>query len=384
MVSHTASLGGAEKALLEFADYLIKKQSSCFIIVPKKGPLINEIRKRKIKYRIIPFGWWTLKKVSSKEKRKQDEVNDKAVFKIQSCITKFQPDWVFTNTIVIPWGAIAAKQMKKPHAWFIHEFGDKDHQFKFRYPFREVLKRIDSLSNIIFVNSDALKKHIAAFTKKDRAVRVYYIIRIDPRRLKTSDNLFYRENSLKIVLVGRILETKGQIDAVLAARELINKGVDLELLLIGKCKAKNAEYLGKIKAIIKSNRLNSRIRIHGYEKNPYPIIKEADICLMCSKNEAFGRVTLEAMLLSKPVIGTEVGGTVEMIKDNYNGFLYTPGDYKELASKIRFFYKKREKIVQFGKKGLCFAKKLTRGEGSSKIYDYLLKTSSHPFDFKDK
>ena len=384
MISHTASLGGAEKALLEFADFLIKKHKSCFIIVPKNGPLIKEIRKRKIKYQIIPFGWWTVKKLSSKEKCRQNKINDRAVLKIQSCISRFKPDWVFTNTIVIPWGAIAARRMQKPHAWFIHEFGDKDHRFKFRYPYKDIIKIINSLSNIIFVNSEALKKHILSFTSKDKTIRVYYKIIIDPRKLKTSDKLFHRENSLKIVLVGRIVETKGQIDAVLATRELINKKLDLELLLIGKCKTKNAKYLEKIKTIIKADRLNSRIKICGYKSNPYPIMKAADICLMCSKNEAFGRVTLEAMLLKKPVIGTKLGGTVELIKDNYNGFLYKPGNYKKLASQIRYFYKRKDKILQFGKNGLCFAQKLIKGEGPQKIYHYLFKTSLYFVNRKGK
>ena len=43
---------------------------------------------------------------------------------------------------------------------------------------------------------------------------------------------------------------------------------------------------------------------------------------MCSKNEAQGRVTIEAMFYGCPIIGFNSGGTKEIIKDGENGFLY--------------------------------------------------------------
>jgi glycosyltransferase involved in cell wall biosynthesis len=46
---------------------------------------------------------------------------------------------------------------------------------------------------------------------------------------------------------------------------------------------------------------------------------------MCSKNEALGRVTIEAMSRGTPVIGFDNAGTSEIIKHAYNGFLYKEG-----------------------------------------------------------
>ena len=43
---------------------------------------------------------------------------------------------------------------------------------------------------------------------------------------------------------------------------------------------------------------------------------------MCSKNEAMGRVTVEALFNGCPVIGYDGGGTPEIIKDGINGFLF--------------------------------------------------------------
>ena len=47
------------------------------------------------------------------------------------------------------------------------------------------------------------------------------------------------------------------------------------------------------------------------------------VLLMCSKSEGFGRVTVEAMSRGIPVIGYRGGGTVELVKEGVNGFLFT-------------------------------------------------------------
>jgi len=61
----------------------------------------------------------------------------------------------------------------------------------------------------------------------------------------------------------------------------------------------------------------------------------ADLVVVCSRDEAFGRVTVEAMKAGKPVIGARSGGTAELIREGENGLLYTPGEVAELAGAIR-------------------------------------------------
>lgn len=65
-------------------------------------------------------------------------------------------------------------------------------------------------------------------------------------------------------------------------------------------------------------------------------IRMADVVLICSHWEPFGRVTVEAMLAGKPVIAIS-GATVELIHDGVTGLLYDPGNYSVLANKMRYF-----------------------------------------------
>ena len=104
-------------------------------------------------------------------------------------------------------------------------------------------------------------------------------------------------------------------------------------------------------SLVTQGELEDYVTILGYMDDPQPLMERCDLVLMCSRNEAFGLVTLEAMQVGKPVIGTRSGGTLELIKDGFNGLLYTPGDIEELSEKIIYLYDHPEIAQQMGKNG---------------------------------
>jgi glycosyltransferase involved in cell wall biosynthesis len=85
-----------------------------------------------------------------------------------------------------------------------------------------------------------------------------------------------------------------------------------------------------------------------FTQNPFPHVAGADLALMCSRGEGFGRVTVEAMKLGKPVIGARSGGTVELIRDGWNGFLYPLGDIEELGRRIHVLHRDRALLKEMG------------------------------------
>jgi glycosyltransferase involved in cell wall biosynthesis len=68
----------------------------------------------------------------------------------------------------------------------------------------------------------------------------------------------------------------------------------------------------------------------GFVEKPTDMYKISDAVLVCSRNEAWGRVSAEAMIHGKPVIGYKSGGTQEIITDNITGLLYE--NTEELSS----------------------------------------------------
>lgn len=76
-----------------------------------------------------------------------------------------------------------------------------------------------------------------------------------------------------------------------------------------------------------------------------------DVFVIPSIVEAFGLVTVEAMACGKPVIGTNVGGIPDTIKNGINGYLVNPKDPKSLAEKIVFLLESPSLAKRMGKKG---------------------------------
>jgi glycosyltransferase involved in cell wall biosynthesis len=73
----------------------------------------------------------------------------------------------------------------------------------------------------------------------------------------------------------------------------------------------------------------------GHLPNPLDELADADVVLMCSRCEGFGRVTVEAMLLRRPIVAADTCGTVELIENESTGLLYNWGDPLNLADKIQ-------------------------------------------------
>ncbi len=128
-----------------------------------------------------------------------------------------------------------------------------------------------------------------------------------------------------------------------------NRNENIELILIGYALP---DYQSEIEQIITKAEAEKYIKIRPFEEAIYPVMASADAILVTSKNEAFGRVTVESMLLNKPVIGSNSGGTKELIQNGVNGLTYTFGDEQQLADQIQKLIHDtslRDELAEYGK-----------------------------------
>ncbi len=93
-----------------------------------------------------------------------------------------------------------------------------------------------------------------------------------------------------MLLAGRISKEKGQMEAVKALNVLACKGIKLKLLLVGYG---IDDYYNDIKNYVKQHRLEEYVRFIQYTDDLRSLRESADIGLICSVKEAFGRVTVE-------------------------------------------------------------------------------------------
>lgn len=327
ILSHSSDLAGAEKSMLDLFDYLKDKTEidPQFIIRKPLLGLADELKKRGYKYHPLHYTNWAQRNPTQNpiEIGWNNKRNKKAISKIEKIIENIKPVVVITNTIVAPWAAIAASRQKIPHVWFVREFGSSDHGFKFTLGRGETLKQIDALSDLVIANSKTLSKHLKEFINPTKITTLYNpfdINKLEKLAAENTNTPFKFKDSLKLVLVGRIAASKGQAEAAEALGRLNNKGVNVELCLVGQPSNPGDEDL--LNATIKKYDIADRVHKVGHKANPLPYVQMADVGIMASRQEAFGRTTFEYMALGRAVVGAESGATAELITSNENGFLY--------------------------------------------------------------
>ena len=125
-----------------------------------------------------------------------------------------------------------------------------------------------------------------------------------------------------------------------------------------------------------SDETSSYIHLLGFCEKLTEVRKEMDIALICSRMEAFGRVTVEALYYMNYVIAANTGCTKNIIRDGENGQLDRLGDVSQLASKIRNIIIKHDGIEDSLSKSSFEAVDRYSGDIYSKIcsvYDWMEK-----------
>lgn len=338
ILSHSSEIGGAELSMLDFFDFWTKQNSELELLFIVKYPLDKlgpELKKRNWQFKVVDYGSWSSRNfpTDSESIYRNGKRNGRATLEILDNIESFNPDIVMTNTIVAPWAAIASKLLGKKHIWFVREYGDIDHGHDFELGREKMFEDIGIMSELVVTNSVALKKHIASFIDANKIVPLYTpfnvdkIISLSKKKIKSPFSV--KGVQLKAVIAGVIKPSKGQEKAIEAVALLKRKGINVELCIVGQ--ATEPEYFKRIKQLTQDLGVSKQIHFVGRQSNPYAYMEHADIGIMASKMEAFGRVTFEYLCLGKPVVGSAEGGTVEMVRDAYNGFLYSSGDVEKMA-----------------------------------------------------
>ena len=352
MVSHDSRPGGAERALLELIDGLRERGVICSVLLRKRGWLEVELNRRSVPFAVIRHRAWTSARARSKLLNLLALV---MVVPVLSQLRRWDVDVVLTNTSVIPVGALAAALLRKPHVWHIHEFCKKEYGSTFDLGARLSIKIMGSLSALMVVNSKALEEYYERYIPRQQIRMIYQGVNTQAQGQGAERNELRSDRGpgpIGLVLVGAIQEGKGQTDAVRALRRLIDQGTQVELNLVGTGEPAD---LDRVKSAVSRCGLEKSVKFSGQVPDPSPIVKASDIALVCSRSEAFGRATVEAMKLGKPVVGARCGATPELIRENFNGLLYTPGDDQELAQKIKFLIDNPELARQMGENGRRWA-----------------------------
>jgi len=343
-IAHDHGLhAGAELSLWEGVQGLIAANHNIHVVVPGAGKLADRLRDCRVPASVIPYRWWVHSSIRLPFRRLRSHF--RAAARVAGLLHEIKPDVVITNTLTVPVGALAARRARIPHVWYIHEFGREDHGFKFDFGAPLSLAIIRRLSSRVIVNSQAVRDKFRRRIPENQLRVLYYAVDV-PSRAAAGP---IPDEPFRLILVGRICEGKRQEDAVRAVAWLAARGMRPRLSLLGN---ENVAYGNYLRDLARQLGADGQIEFLPFMDDPCSCLARSHIALMCSKSEAFGRVTIEAMKQGRPVIGANAGGTSELIRNGVTGLLYRPMDSGDLGRKIEILAQNRPLLDEMGKNAL--------------------------------
>lgn len=158
---------------------------------------------------------------------------------------------------------------------------------------------------------------------------------------------------IKIGIIGRIVPIKNLEMFLEAARFVADKHPQAQFVIVGRPGVfrDEIEYHQKIIGLIETLNLSDQVSLIEPVEDLPGFISSLDMLVCSSHMETFGRVLIEAMALSKPVVATAVGGVPEVVADGEVGFLVPPNDAGTMAARISQLIEDPNLRQTMGRKG---------------------------------
>jgi glycosyltransferase involved in cell wall biosynthesis len=324
--------GGAETGCYDLAHYLAENKCSSYIVT-SGGELLKYVNKKKVNIIKLP--------VHSKN-----------------------PILIFFNSLVLI-AIILLKNISIVHArsrapawscWldtkitrrkFVTTFHGT---YNFKSLFKKFYNSVMIKSDLIIAGSNFIFSHINEnyfqyLKLKKRFLVIYRGINTDYFDSKTINdsqenqllsNWNIQKDKKLILLPGRLTSWKGQ-EIFIEALNLVNrelKNQNFNAVILGSDQGRNV-YKKKLLRLVEQYRLTNQVKFIDYCKNMPIAYKISDLVVSASiEPEAFGRVSVEAQSMEKPIIASNIGGSNETVINDKTGFLFEAGKSTELSKKI--------------------------------------------------
>ena len=324
--------GGAETGCYDIAHYLPENGCKSFIVT-SGGELLKFVDKNKVKVFRLP--------VQSK---------NPILILINAIILTFII--LFNNISIIharsrapAWSCLIASKITSRK--FVTTFHGT---YNFKSNLKKLYNSVMVRSDLIIAGSNFIFSHIKEnysnyLDQKKKLLVVFRGINVDyfdpTTKLETEEKKLLKqweiEKDKKIILLpGRLTTWKGQ-EVFIEAINLANIELGYEAfyaVILGSDQGRDL-YKKKLIRLSEQYRLTKQLRFIDHCKDMALAYKVSDIIVSASiEPEAFGRVSVEAQSMEKPIIASNIGGSNETVIDEKTGYLFKAGDAKSLSQKI--------------------------------------------------
>ncbi len=340
---------GATLSMLNIMEELAERGHQVIGIMANDVNLSDIKRKKNIKFYFIPSydmrlnlktkGFYIELKYFIKNK-----VNWFIMKKTLNVLKKENIDIIHINGLNNGIGALVAKHLNIPYIWHIRQLMQEDLNQRL-YNQKQVWPMVKAADDVIAISKVVKDKFEVEFSREIKVV--YNGVPLEDYQVKNHE-IFINERT-KLILPGRIVEGKGQLDAVKAVQEIVKNG-NRKILLILSGHSQD-QYAEQLKKYVFKNNLSDYVEFQEHNPDLRKLRSVCDIGLTCSKKEAFGRVTVENQMAGLLAIGADTGGTPEIIEHEKTGILYHEGDYNSLAEQIEYAIRNKVKMRKLAQNG---------------------------------
>jgi glycosyltransferase involved in cell wall biosynthesis len=336
-VQFSSDINGSAISGLQLANAFRTDGWRTVVIFAHTGPMEDRYRDAGHKSEVIEHKSW-LRRSGYKSFLKDVIVEYRNKRKFYPLLKRVNPDIIYINTSVSLAAAVAAKQLRIPLIWHLREmFENVGGELKApAYLVRFVSPVIAYLSTTVVANSSAVANSALGSSKSKQAIVVHNGV---------DDNFFTSEilkedargqlrlpvQSCIIGVPGTLRSVKGHKFFLNAVAKIVHKYPHLVIVISG---SGNAAYENTLCKQICDLRISERVYFVGALPNLIPFYRACDIVCVPSRSETFGRVVVEALAMSTPIVATAVGGISEIIENKLDGLLVDYGNEQMLADAL--------------------------------------------------
>lgn len=389
-IAHERKMGGANHSLVELVKGLQDLGNNVSVAVLYRGcPIDKKLREMGIQTFPCFFGWWQQPKdwpyILKLLFRLLHWFQKISVIRLSRYIKKNCIDIIHSNSSVIDIGARVAAETGCKHVWHFREYGEADYRLEYMYGKDTSMSYAYKNSDIIIFISSALYESYRRFLD-DKKSRIIYDGIVSDKTDKLESGIYARKEkeskgTFTFLVTGNISPGKNQALVVEAVSVLINQmGIDshrFQVYFAGATTslAESKKYLKKIQSYIGQCGLNNLFFL-GYVEDMDCLRSKVDAEIIPSQSEAYGRVTLEAMLYHNLVIASDSGSNPELIGKDEHGLLFGNNDANDLAMKM--LQAMEGDNVEYKERAYEYVRKVHRQEESYRkvqsIYEHLMRT----------
>ncbi len=357
-LDHTAKPGGAEITLVRLLKPMDREKVTPLALLAENGPLVNLLEGADIQVRVLPL-------CEDVRDVRKDSLSIKAMLRpkqLMQMVSYAQQIARFArrNNIQIIhsnslkahiYGSLAGKMARIPVLWHVRDFIDTSYLPS--PAVKGVRWMADTMpSHIVAVSQSVLQQlHLKDATK---AEVLYDGLGEEEMALfePPDETSSTRNGTVRIGMIGRIGQWKGQHIFLDAAAKVLAAGHDAKFVIIGAPLFGEDDYLRQLHAQVERLGIGNHVKFAGFVQNIPEVLKQLDVVVHASiSSEPFGMVIVEGMAAGKPVIASCGGGVPEIIVDGESGLLFPMGDADALAQKIETLLNDPQCAQQIGQAG---------------------------------